>query len=137
MFRRLFNALTLLSALLLLGMLALWVRSARHTDEITLRTAPSYVGWPPVKWFVVRTRDALVLSARTEVAPYVLSGLPPWREDVVPGAVVAMGDWSDAAVPKPVLPPNGSNGRAATAREHADYAARVAPGYATCPLLTW
>lgn len=61
--RSLFNLLTLLSLLLCGVAVALWFRSQSRIDTIMVRTAPSYVRWPDLKWVVVRTYDSSTSSA--------------------------------------------------------------------------
>jgi hypothetical protein len=80
--RSLFNQLTLLSSLLLCIAVALWLRSGGSNDELILRTAGSYAGWPNVKRVVVRPYDGWVVSFHHAFVPRVDAGPPPWRSDV-------------------------------------------------------
>ena len=101
MLRRIHATLSLASALLLLLVIALWVRSLSRADTFTLRSATSYPGRPTTKWLVVRGRGSgLVLSAHLKVVPAVDVGNPPWREDVPAGYVVPVSDSPVPAVVK-------------------------------------
>jgi hypothetical protein len=137
MFRKLHALLSLCAATLLLLVAVLWVRSHWQADTFTLRTAHSYSGWPRAKWVVVRSRDALVLSAYLKVVPSVELDNPPWREDVPPGYIVPVSDSPDPSVLKRVQPPTAPGGRPMTAGEHRTYESRIAPLYSACPVSQW
>src|SRR5687768_2001134 len=100
MLRRFHATLSLASALLLLAVATLWVRSHWRSDNFTLRCARSYTANPGAKWLILRSRDALVFSAHLQVVPAVEPGNPPWREDVPAGFVVPVSDSPDPAVIK-------------------------------------
>ena len=122
--RSLFNLLTLLSLLLLLVAVALWARLGSRSDEIVIRTAPSYTWWPRTKWVVVWPYDGWVISFYQKVRPHV-DGLPaPWREDV---------PLEFKRLEPPTVPTSRKMGEA----EYAAYQAERSVAYRAEPLMRW
>ena len=120
--RFLFNALSLLSLLLLALALALWVRALSQVDVIAVRTAPSYAHWPPVKRVVLSTRGGWVLSFHRKIVPGTDS--PPWRDDVSLDGV---------RFTAPVAP----WGTPLSEAQRRRYDAAVAPEFRRSPVLKW
>ena len=84
MLRRIHSLFTLLAALLLLGVLTLWWRTYDRTDTLVLRTAPSYVSGPPLKWVSLNTSDGLVFSLYTKIVPAISAPSPGGAQDPSP-----------------------------------------------------
>src|SRR3954451_6728744 len=126
MLRRLHLLLTVVSTLLLVGVLVLWARSGDWNDEFVLRTARSYVTGPLVKRIALRsTTDGVAVSVHVKVTPSVALESPPWREDVpVGGRVAAAADDTatfGGAGGRLPYPPGSRWGRPMTPREQSDF----------------
>src|SRR3954469_18497399 len=142
MLRRLHLLLTVVSTLLLVGVLVLWARSGDWNDEFVLRTARSYVTGPLVKRIALRsTSDGVAVSVHVKVTPSVALESPPWREDVpVGGRVAAAADDTATfagAVVKLPYPPGSRWGRSMTPREQSDFETRAQADYGSERRLRW
>ena len=135
MFRKLFNALALLSTLLLLGVLALWARSRHGTDMVLLRAAPSYAGGPGLKWVGVDNADGLVLSCLVKFVPREPRGMAVrWRDDVRTDAAAASVELHGLPVPARRFTATAwPYGRELTERERREYDLVADAGYRTMP----
>jgi hypothetical protein len=138
MFRTLYLLLTLVSAVVFAGVVVLWARSKEHRDAVVFRVAPSYAGWPRVKWVVIRGGDGLHLSALLKVVPHVNKPSPPWRRDLTLGTEAPAMNMDGMPVRVISLTaPRPTFGRSMTEAQHSEFDALVEPVYGSVRRLQW